>query len=619
VTDEEELELLRLRKRKALAAQTAKAGPAEPAAQPAAEPPGLGESALRGAGQGFTFGQGANAGGLIQALLEKGVQGGGKGSFAETYARNKGTFQRENDAAWEAHPWAYGLGNAGATIASLFAPFGAKAKAAGATADAAQLAGRGGQTLAKLAYQGAKSGLKFGGAMGAGNGLEDLLGGNYSRFAGDVALGAIPGMAMGGALAPVPGLVARAAPALQNFAARQAVKAAGLLPRDVAALLSSGRLGSVGKKLLDMGLVPSGSTIEQIAGKAGNAAEQRGADVHGVLGELDALQAPAVAASTAARASGLSRPMLPENVPVTANGLTQLPPALEGRRVGDFPGSADLMPSADTFIPGGDTVNRRVPGLAELAASAPKELPGFNPMQVAKRAREELLNPLRDQPAQKHLAPGLEEQIQNLEDLGNRRLTFQRANDITRGYDKILDSTEKQTPAKDLLEQLRGLVNEEIEKHADAAASQAGDSDLYGRLMSAKHDYRDLREVSDFANKAVAGQEAQPYLSLPDTIIGVAPALGALAAGHPLAALGGLASAFGHKLLRERGNSVAANVAQNLGERLSVPNNLGSLLSQRAASWQARSQGQRTLYDLLGGANLLPAPQGAPVSLGASP
>ncbi len=164
-------DLERLRKMKRLRELEAKASGGEPQSAPAAVPePGQESSdrnfaALRGLGQGFTFGQGPNINGLVAALWEKAQGAGGKGTFAESFQRNKGTFERENNAAWDAHPWVYGGGYGAATLPSLFA--GAAARGAGATAKAAQL----GRTasladVATLANTGARSGFPLAATLG---------------------------------------------------------------------------------------------------------------------------------------------------------------------------------------------------------------------------------------------------------------------------------------------------------------------------------------------------------------------------------------------------------------------------------------------------------------------
>jgi hypothetical protein len=637
MTENEERERLRYLQLKAKAAEASAqtpvaAEPTAPTLTPGQEAAARNSAALRGAGQGFTFGQSANIGGLIQALGERvlpdknptvfGLElpfGGGDstrhGSFAEAFERNKGTTQRENDASWDEHPWLYGGGNALATLATLFLPLGAAGRATGATAQApgigARLASKAPQltdlapvlaqagqragipnaaTLGQLLKRGATSGLYVGGATGAGNGLGDLLRGNYAGFAGDVAMGAGMGGLLGGALAPIPGLVGSLGPRLENFAYRRAVKAAGPMLKDVRALFTTGRLESVGKKLMDMGLIRRGAGIEEIAGAVENAANARGTNVHSILGELDALQAPAAEGIASEVAPAIRHLELPEPKASTIRDLALPDPA---------------APSGLMRLPPTLQVREPMRGVPEAPASG--DLPGFNPAQVAERLRTELLDPLRDQPALQSLIPGLEREIRNLEALGDRRLTFQRANDIKRGYDKFLNWTKEQTPAKELLKEVRRIVNNEIETTADAAATAVGDPDLIGRFRSAKLDYRDLRQVADFAQDQVARREANRFVSPSDYGVGIGSAAAAVASGHPaMGALMGVAGAAGNKLLRERGNSFAANTALNLSQRLAIPGNLADLGLRGLTSGVARYRGQKGLYDLLDGATLFP-------------
>lgn len=548
------------------------------AAAPSGSGPSRAEAFFRGAGQGATLGLGDEINGLVQALgeryLPESMGGGGPQAqartFGDLYRGNRDAFRRDNASAETAHGGAYLGGNilGGLPITTALPSFGAASKGAG---------------YAKLAKSGALAGILQGGISGIGGGLADMTRSQFGPAGGEVLFNAAGGGALGGALGPVPKLLGALAPNLQQFAYRRAVKAAGPMLKDIRALQRGGRLESVGKKLMDMGLIPTGAGVEEIANIVDQAAQKRGADVHTILGELDAL----TPAATPQLGGGVARP-----VEITPNGLTRLPPALEGRPLGDLPGSLELRAASGT-------VNQRVPGVVPPA----EDLPGFNPALVGLRARAELLKPLRDQPALQGLIPGLQSQIENLEALGSRRLAFTRANDVKRGYDQLLDWDKEQTPAKELLKQLRGLVNEEIEKGADAAAAQTGNEGLVGRFRSAKQDYRDLRQVADFAQDQVSRREANRFISPSDYGMGIASGLAGVVSGHhTLGALMGLAGAAGNKLARERGNSVAANASLSLAQWLSAQNGVPMAVGRAIAPFQGRGLARVTLADLLAGA-----------------
>lgn len=530
-----------------------------------------------GAGQG-ALSAGDELGAGFQALLA-GAMGSDIYGVADTYRKARGENRQIRDASWEQHPYAYAGGYVPGMVGSLAVPIGQAASAASK-----------GKTLWQLARQSGKLGGAQGALSAIGGSEADLTRGDIGGFLGDIAMGYGTGGVLGAGLAPVAKLAEYVAPKMGGFAYRRAVKAAGPMLKDVRALQRGGRLEAVGKKLMDMGLIPGGAGVATIAEGVEGAANKAGGDVGAALHELDSLL-PAAESSSAP--AGLRRTLTPAELS-TPNGLTRLPPALESREFGDFPGHLDLRAASGT-------VNQRVPGLAGLQQQVP-DLPGFNPARVGARLRSEVLGPLADQPALQSLLPDAERHIANLEALGDRRLAFARANDIKGGYDKLLNWDKQQTPAKEVLKQIRGIVNEEIENSAEAAATAAGHDGLAERFRTAKGDYRDLRQVADFARDKVAREEANRFASPSDYGTGIASFLAAVAAGHPaLGAIGGLAMTGAHKLARERGSSVAAHGALSLSKLLANPGQPGSGFAGRALTSLPgrRTQDLRTLLDLL--------------------
>lgn len=594
MTPAEELELLRLRKRKAMALQIPddpEPAPAAPAFQEAGGPtPSALEALAAGAGQG-ALGLGDEIGAMFQASATPPAKGSPWYAFPSpedqlsVYRAARNENRQIRDAAWEQQPVAYAAGYVPGMVGSLSVPMGNLASIVGKAKGAAP-----------AVLRGILGGVVPGGVAALGSSDAD----NISGLGRDIGLGVLGGGLFGAGLVPISAAARWAAPKIAQFAYRQAVKATGPNKTGIKALLAGGRLEALGKKLMEMGVIPKAGGIEKIAEAAKGAANRRGADVGAVLRELDSLAQPNSAVEAVADTVVRRRPALGAGRAsmgdVRAGSLTELPPALQGRPLGDFPGSLEVRAASGT-------VNQRVPGM-QAAREAASELPGFNPYQVAQRAREELLNPLLDSPALKDLAPGLEQQIANLEAMGNRRIAFSRANAIKGEYDKRVNWNADQPLAKKLLKQLRGLVNEEIEKSGEAAAIASGNPELLGRFLSAKQDYGALRAASRFAKASHAGQEARGVFALPDIIAGAGPAFAALASGQPLAALGGLATAYGAKLARERGNAVAANAALGLSNLLVNPR--ARALAGRAATSipGRRLEVPQTLLELLAPAML---------------
>src|SRR3954470_8043725 len=138
---------------------------ASPVAAPA-EGPGTGESLLRGGAQGASLGYQDELAGVLEALVDK-VAGKDQGkSFAELYRRHRDEARKANEAAKEAHPYAYGGADIAGSLASgLALPLG----------------------------EGLAGALKLGAGLGAASGLgtsqSDLTQGDVKGAAGDIATG----------------------------------------------------------------------------------------------------------------------------------------------------------------------------------------------------------------------------------------------------------------------------------------------------------------------------------------------------------------------------------------------------------------------------------------------
>ncbi len=157
---------------------------------------GMAESALRGLGQGGTYGFGeraaAGTGAVIQKLLESiGAQDKTNASLGDVYGNLKNIVHIRNQEAKEANPWSYGLGEVGGAINTglLAGPGGVASKGLGligAEAPAAALTALGESgTLGGLTTVGASEGA----LMGLGNSNSD----NITDTAKDVGKGALIG------------------------------------------------------------------------------------------------------------------------------------------------------------------------------------------------------------------------------------------------------------------------------------------------------------------------------------------------------------------------------------------------------------------------------------------
>lgn len=161
-------------------------------------------SALKGLGQGLTFGFGDELGAAEQAALTKLT---GRGDFGDTYLKAREESRAENEAAKSAHPLAYYPGEiAGGAVTSFLPGVG--------LSRGAKLGG----TVLKTALAG--------GLAGLGNSTADLTQGDVAGAAKDTGVGTVLGGTLGAAGAGLGRLGQRAAQGVANVDQAVARKAA---------------------------------------------------------------------------------------------------------------------------------------------------------------------------------------------------------------------------------------------------------------------------------------------------------------------------------------------------------------------------------------------------------
>lgn len=108
------------------------------------------------------------------------------------------------------------------------------------------------------------------------------------------------------------------------------------------------------------------------------------------------------------------------------------------------------------------------------------------------------------------------------------------------------------------LQRAERMLSDAIESHSDDILSKSGKG---GQLAELKRQYSSLASAEAIVNKAAKQDLGNRAVSLTDYMTG----LGAGgAAGGPAGVAAGLATTFGHKLLRERGRSMVAVLADKL-------------------------------------------------------
>lgn len=114
------------------------------------------------------------------------------------------------------------------------------------------------------------------------------------------------------------------------------------------------------------------------------------------------------------------------------------------------------------------------------------------------------------------------------------------------------------------LERVERILADELDKTVERHLAEAGlDTSEYAK---AKKTYGALADIEKVANKAAAQQLGNRALSPSDYGTGMATAIGAMLSGNVGGALMGGAGAVAHKIIRERGRSVLAVMADSVAK-----------------------------------------------------
>lgn len=114
------------------------------------------------------------------------------------------------------------------------------------------------------------------------------------------------------------------------------------------------------------------------------------------------------------------------------------------------------------------------------------------------------------------------------------------------------------------LERAERILSDELDNAAESALAKMGrDPSEYSQL---KEQFRNLRQAEDIAGKAALQDLGNRAISPSDYATGMATGLGALMSGNVGAMALGAAGTIAHKLIRERGRSVVALLADRVAK-----------------------------------------------------
>jgi len=257
--------------------------PEEVLVAPAVE---VGESALRGAAQGASFGFADELTGAGYALKDKLLEGK---DFTDSYKKHRDESRANYELAQATNPNAYLAGEVGGGVASLAVP-------GMGIFNAGKAATMGGQVA-----RGALSGAGAGALSGAGTSEADI---DTADFAKDVGTSAAIGAGAGGVLsglgkyasskaddikAYLKAKFGGASDSVKDYAEKRAVKAATGQNKRALKEIAKKDINKTGRVLLDEGIVTPGSTVETIGERAADARKSYGKEIGDIRNSLDEL------------------------------------------------------------------------------------------------------------------------------------------------------------------------------------------------------------------------------------------------------------------------------------------------------------------------------------------
>lgn len=193
---------------------------------------------------------------------------------------------------------------------------------------------------------------------------------------------------------------------------------------------------------------------------------------------------------------------------------------------------------------------------------------GLDPVQIVKRIKREVINPLKRLPGYGSEQAELERYTADfLEKTSSEQLSFRRLHEIRAALDDKLKWASNPIQPSPMLEQyraMRGIVEDELEKAVDKAGKRLGKGFLE-EYQAAKLKYQQLAVADRAASDAVSRNLANRAISPSDYASGLAGLIAGSTTGHAVSGgLHGLALGAIHHVIRERGNATAAVLLDKL-------------------------------------------------------
>lgn len=437
-------------------------------------PVSQGESALRGAAQGATFGFAPAIAGAAEAIPTALNAASGTGSMQDildAYRKARDASKTKFDAAEKANPKTFMAGSLAGGLAPALLTGGASAEGSLAKGLASSL------PVSAETAAGALTGAGYGALSGAGQAVSS--GEGLEQGAKDVAANAAGGALLGGAASKLGQTLGAVPEALDSFGNKQAIEATGankgmikqMLGKDARA---SSYAASVGEENPESMVQKTGALLSE---------------------PNDLMPTPVVTPMSSAQTI-LDRSSNLKNAASQKMG--------------------EISKQLDTSFTEADP---------DIKAKF------FNPQDAAKEIETQLLDPIRVNgevpPAAIPTARAIQTVLDTVNQFGNEPIPFEQAQKLKSLLTNLVNYGTEGSESNQILKRAGGIIRAGIDDAAKAVADDAGSPELADQYLKAK----DLYGAADIASKAsqakVAGGMANKTISLSD--------LGAGAAGVALA------------------------------------------------------------------------------------
>ncbi len=209
---------------------------------------------------------------------------------------------------------------------------------------------------------------------------------------------------------------------------------------------------------------------------------------------------------------------------------------------------AEINSGEKIFSPfaGSDTLSKRVESLRTSADERMGNIytkldeagaPGVNPLKLASKIDEQLGDFWRS-PINKSKAAQLENVLESVLLRGDKDISFKEAQQLQEEVKKLAYPNGKSpiepTPRIQIAQDAHKIIDQEIDKAVDSAASHTGDSSLSSELTKAKKEYGAAEKAGRALANRVSSEQGNKLFGLTDTIAGIG--LGASAGLGPAGA-----------------------------------------------------------------------------------